>query len=343
MDRLWTVVASPQNQAKTEVAEIRAMSDRPLWSSSSTLPLAYHSPLFRYLLELFASNYLLIAHLPAPSRDTGRRILLKYAYDLSFKDYPVNSARRLLWAPVQFELKLGMNLPAGSHHFEVHVPEGLELTSAKYVAQWLEDPNTDPVTWSWQEAVDDELPRYRTVSHHHLRQVPSTAQFLGVVNFGVRRGAVVWVSLGAALLLTLAVWTGSLRPELFLTQGDMMVRSVLLLIPGLVSSGALLQHEHRFARHMMLVLRIVVPTIMLLSIAAIVLMFAAIERDSSGLLLQSSAMKLEEYWANLRWAPAMTLLLMLPALVPLSVQRWWALRAHRKQAGSRPTNSAGAV
>jgi hypothetical protein len=158
------------------------MSDRPLWSSSSTLPLAYHSPLFRYLLELFASNYLLIAHLPAPSRDTGRRILLKYAYDLSFKDYPVNSARRLLWAPVQFELKLGMNLPAGSHHFEVHVPEGLELTSAKYVAQWLEDPNTDPVTWSWQEAVDDELPRYRTVSHHHLRQVPSTAQFLGVVN-----------------------------------------------------------------------------------------------------------------------------------------------------------------
>lgn len=327
MALLWNVVAWPRQDAQRELEAIETRCGSPGSAPLSPLCRAYNSITFRYLLENFTANYLMIAHLHPQNEGIGRRVLLKYSYDIGF-DYPLATTKRFLWAPVEFELQLGTTLPARSLHFEVYPPEGLELTFAHFSAE----SERAPRTWAWQEAVDRDLHSYRTISHHHLRGTPIAARFVGAAMFSVQRGAVVLVTVGASLLLTAAVWLGTRWPEV-VVEGEATTRSVLLLLPGVLSGSIVLQREHRYVRHLMLGVRIVVVALVVLSMLAVVSMLIAVEHDptSGRVLMQASTANLTDYWGLLRWPVLLTLLMMLPSLVPVSLQRWWVLRRHDRE------------
>lgn len=286
-ERLATVASAWPEEAVAAMAALQA--DRQRDPSSEAAELLQNDK-FESLVRGFAYNFLLLVAVdPVP----GNRRVLKFAYDEPVRwsartrsDLGLQSISllaRMAWAPAPFFYIVPGLAYAGSYHFEVEAPIGLEVEAAGLFARHL------PVLPTAHRAIT------AAKAHLHVTRPPAAALWSAGVSFGPpARGLVRSSALITAFITALLFLAASSPSRLTILRGSDAAVAILLVGLGFMSAAVSRPGEHILRSR-------------LLSGTRIVVVLAGMAAYTAAVVLVARVKGTGPWWALASIAAAMTL------------------------------------
>jgi hypothetical protein len=235
------------------------MRDKTLGGVRRTL--AEHHP-YRTLLTKYSRQFLMLV--PIADGATQRRVL-KFGYDEPF--IRQGGAWTLLAGePLKARFEVPAAEEAESFHFEVAVPEGLQISRGILSAVGNMDDAPDP---------DERIGGFPRM-HLHVRDFPPRARANAAVSVGAVRGgwltiASLSVCLIAAILSVGTFWIATIKPGLKVDIAN-TTAALLLALPGLFATLLVRPGEHAMVAYVFRAVRWILVTSSLLVYSAVALL-----------------------------------------------------------------------
>jgi hypothetical protein len=292
---LWLIAAGPSFDAGVGLLELSARAQQYATTRQDddrypSLVKAWEaSAAFVYLVQTLSFQFLLIAH---TEPDESARRIFKFTHDVAygwFESSGLILARVLGWTSQSMDFRGSSPLPCSSLHFEVHMPDHVDIVEAY---AWVELLTAGGAALIDAEE-DTQIHEHRSISHVYLNDIEAGAHVSSLIAVRPTLESPQIMTLLMAAVLSTALWWGSEHPKALLDNVS-STATLLLLLPGLIAGAVVLRHDHQVVSRLLLGFRAFV----------VLLLVGAAVAAGDVIAARGKAQEVSDVWGRLAWVAA---------------------------------------